>query len=56
MGNYLDKKKDNYIPYYTVFDIKEQKQDIPMEKKNSYYTTICKNYNSIKLHGIEILK
>ena len=56
MGQSLEKEEDTYIPYYSVFDIKETKQAIPLKKKNSYYTTVYKSYNSIKLHGIDLLK
>ena len=64
MGNYFNKEEEIlYIPYYSVFDIKEQEQGIgiasegiPLKKKNSYYTTACKSYDAVKQHGIELLK
>ena len=56
MGQSLEKEEDTYIPYYSVFDIKETKQEIPLKKKNSYYTTVCKSYDAVKQHGIDLLK
>jgi len=71
MGNYFNKEEEIlYIPYYSVFDIKEQEQgigiasegigisseSIPLKKKNSYYTTACKSYDAVKQHGIDLLK
>lgn len=64
MGNYFNKEEETiYIPYYSVFNIKEQEQDmdivpedIPLKKKNSYYTIAYKSYDTIKQHGIELLK
>ena len=45
-----------YIPYYSVFDIKEEPDDMHLKKKNSYYTTACKSYDAVKQHGIDLLK
>ena len=58
MGQWLTKYEEEqelYIPYYSVFDLKYPEQDLHLKKKNSYYTTVCKSYDTIKQHGIEIL-
>jgi hypothetical protein len=50
-----EEEQELYIPYYSVFDLNPE-QDFDLKKKDSYYTVICKSYDTIKQYGIEILK